>query len=102
MGFVRDKTLPLALRRIDDLDREEHNVDETWVAMSGEDPQWVEELQWEEIYDEQHGRERNGKSSEPQELRNRETLAPIPSRSHLGSRSVFGLVGLYDRGHKDR
>ncbi|KAL5351908.1 hypothetical protein ACLOAV_003770 [Pseudogymnoascus australis] len=62
MGFVRDKTLPLALRRIDDLDREEHNVDETWVAKSGEDPQWVEELRWEGIYDEQHGRERNGGS----------------------------------------
>ena len=62
MGFVRDKTLPLALRRIDDLDREEHNVDEPWVAKSGEDPQWVEELRWEEIYDEQHGRERNGGS----------------------------------------
>ncbi len=67
MGFVRDKTLPLALRRIDDLDREEHNLDETWVANEedglpqlGKDPQWVEELRWEEIYDEKHGSERNG------------------------------------------
>ncbi|KFZ24329.1 hypothetical protein V502_01191 [Pseudogymnoascus sp. VKM F-4520 (FW-2644)] len=67
IGFVRDKTLPLALRRIDDLDREEHNVDETRVANeengslhSERDPQWVEELRWEEIYEEQHGRARIG------------------------------------------
>lgn len=62
MGFVRNTTLPLALRRIDDLDREEHHADKTWVAneendlmQSGRDPQWVEELRWEEVYEEQHG-----------------------------------------------
>ncbi|OBU00795.1 hypothetical protein VE01_01138 [Pseudogymnoascus verrucosus] len=65
MGFVRNKTLPLALRRIDDLDREKHNVAETWVANeqndllpSERDPEWVEELRWEEIYMEQHGSKR--------------------------------------------
>lgn len=54
MEFVRDKTLPLALRRIDNLDREKHNVDETRVAneenslpQPGKDPQWIEELRWE-------------------------------------------------------
>ncbi|OAF60374.1 hypothetical protein VC83_03470 [Pseudogymnoascus destructans] len=62
MEFLRNKTLPLALRKIDDRDREEHNVAETWVAneqndllQSERDPEWVEELRWEEIYEERHG-----------------------------------------------
>jgi 2-polyprenyl-6-methoxyphenol hydroxylase-like FAD-dependent oxidoreductase len=61
-GYVRNKALPLALRRIDELDREEHRADQDWVADDGsglpqweEVPQWVEELRWEELYDEQHG-----------------------------------------------
>ncbi|KFZ23204.1 hypothetical protein V502_02319 [Pseudogymnoascus sp. VKM F-4520 (FW-2644)] len=67
MGYVRDKALPLTLRRIDDLDREEHIGSENWVA--DEDarkegsglPQWVEELRWEELYDEMHGERKGGR-----------------------------------------
>jgi len=34
-GYVRNKALPLALRWIDVLDREEHGVSEDWVADEG-------------------------------------------------------------------
>lgn len=49
-------TLPLALHRIDDLDREKHGPSEDWVGDDGSQkeeyasPKWVEELQWEELF----------------------------------------------------
>ena len=55
-GFVRNMTLPLALHRIDDLDREEHGAGEDWVRDESSwkegcvSPQWVEELRWEELF----------------------------------------------------
>lgn len=62
-GFVRDKTLPSSLKRIDDLDREEHEG-MNWIGSDGEgsldskedDPKWVEELKWDEIFEERHGK----------------------------------------------
>jgi len=68
-GYVRNKALPLALRRIDVLDREEHGVSEDWVADEGAwkegsgSPQWAEELRWEELYDEEHGEGKEGSQS---------------------------------------
>lgn len=55
-GFVRNMTLPVALRRIDDLDRDEHDGAKDWVGdrISRNErcvsPQWVEELRWEELF----------------------------------------------------
>lgn len=55
-GLVRNMTLPLALHRIDDLDREEHGAGEDWVGDESSwkegcvSPQWVEELRWEELF----------------------------------------------------
>ena len=49
-------TLPLALHRIDDLDREKHGAGEDWVGDEGSlkeecaSPKWVEELRWEELF----------------------------------------------------
>ncbi|KAL5346723.1 hypothetical protein ACLOAV_004591 [Pseudogymnoascus australis] len=54
--FVRNMTLPLALHRIDDLDREKHGTGEDWVGDEGSwkeeraSPKWVEELRWEELF----------------------------------------------------
>ncbi|KFZ19616.1 hypothetical protein V501_00617 [Pseudogymnoascus sp. VKM F-4519 (FW-2642)] len=65
-GYVRDKALPLTLCRIDDLDREDHEGSKNWVAdedawkEGGGSPQWVEELRWEELYDERHGERNEG------------------------------------------
>ncbi|KFZ04825.1 hypothetical protein V502_09994 [Pseudogymnoascus sp. VKM F-4520 (FW-2644)] len=55
-GFVRNMTLPLALHRIDDLDREKHGTGKDWVGDEGSlkeecaSPKWVEELRWEELF----------------------------------------------------
>ncbi|OBT64269.1 hypothetical protein VE03_06813 [Pseudogymnoascus sp. 23342-1-I1] len=55
-GFVRNMALPLALHRIDSLDREKHGADEHWAGDDGSQkeeyasPKWVEELQWEELF----------------------------------------------------
>ncbi|KFY06965.1 hypothetical protein V492_07570 [Pseudogymnoascus sp. VKM F-4246] len=55
-GFVRNLTLPHALRQIDDLDREKHGPSEHWAGHDGSQeeehasPKWVEELQWEELF----------------------------------------------------
>ncbi|KFY67397.1 hypothetical protein V496_01588 [Pseudogymnoascus sp. VKM F-4515 (FW-2607)] len=55
-GFVRNITLPVALHRIDDLDREEHGTTEGGVGDEGPwkegcvSPKWVEELRWEELF----------------------------------------------------
>jgi hypothetical protein len=62
-GFVRAKTLPVMLKRIDGLDRESHDANGAdWVseegswsyAPSGEREAWAEELNWEEIYEAEH------------------------------------------------
>lgn len=56
-GFVRNMTLPHALRQIDDLDREKHGLGEHWAGDDGvqegecASPKWVEELQWEELFE---------------------------------------------------
>ncbi|KFY06935.1 hypothetical protein V492_07601 [Pseudogymnoascus sp. VKM F-4246] len=61
-GFVRDKALPHSLNKIDELDREDHDrID--WIVSDGEasmdskgvEPKWVEELKWDEIFEERHG-----------------------------------------------
>ncbi|KFY30883.1 hypothetical protein V493_01582 [Pseudogymnoascus sp. VKM F-4281 (FW-2241)] len=65
-GYVHDKTLPLTLRRVNDVDREGHGGRENLVA--DEDawsnrncpPQWVKDLRWEELYDERHGERKKG------------------------------------------
>jgi hypothetical protein len=55
-GFVRNMTLPIALHRIDNLDREKHGPGEDSVGDEGSQkeeyasPKWVEELQWEELF----------------------------------------------------
>ncbi|KFY24117.1 hypothetical protein V493_05441 [Pseudogymnoascus sp. VKM F-4281 (FW-2241)] len=61
-GFVRDKALPHKLKRIDDLDREEHgrtnwigSDEELSLGSKEDDPKWVEELKWDEIFEERHG-----------------------------------------------
>ncbi|OBT76029.1 hypothetical protein VF21_03571 [Pseudogymnoascus sp. 05NY08] len=61
-GFIRNKVLPSSLKKIDDLDREEHDGvnwvgsdGEGSVGSTGEEPKWVEELKWDEIFEERHG-----------------------------------------------
>ncbi|KFY45130.1 hypothetical protein V495_03107 [Pseudogymnoascus sp. VKM F-4514 (FW-929)] len=62
-GYVRDKALPSSLKKIDDLDREDHHGIVNWIESDsgGEldpketEPKWVEELKWDEIFEEKHG-----------------------------------------------
>ncbi|KFX99556.1 hypothetical protein O988_03791 [Pseudogymnoascus sp. VKM F-3808] len=59
--YVRNKALPLVLRRIDDLNGDGHGCSEDWVADENAwrdgscSSTWVEELRWEQLYDERHG-----------------------------------------------
>lgn len=61
-GFVRNKVLPSSLKKIDALDRDEHGG-VNWIASDGEgsmeskedEPKWVEELRWDEMFEERHG-----------------------------------------------
>ncbi|OBT42302.1 hypothetical protein VE00_06334 [Pseudogymnoascus sp. WSF 3629] len=63
-GFIRNKALPSSLKKIDNLDREGHDGvnwvgsdGEESVDSTGEEPKWVEELKWDEIFEERHGHE---------------------------------------------
>ncbi|OBT98594.1 hypothetical protein VE01_03494 [Pseudogymnoascus verrucosus] len=64
-GFIRNKALPSSLKKIDSLDREEHegvnwigSDGEGSVDSTGEEPKWVEELKWDEIFEGRHGHEK--------------------------------------------
>lgn len=67
-GFVRNMALPLALHRIDSLDRENHGTDQDWVGDDGSQkeehasPKWVEELQWEELFSQRQAEGKEGAS----------------------------------------
>lgn len=61
-GFVRNKALPSSLKKIDSLDVEKHDAvswigsdEEGSVGSTKEEPKWVEELMWDEIFEERHG-----------------------------------------------
>ena len=61
-GYVRDKTLPSSLKKIDSMALEGHeggdwidNYVEGSSDPKGEEPKWVEELKWDELFDEAHG-----------------------------------------------
>jgi hypothetical protein len=55
--------LPSSLKKIDDLDREDHHGIVNWIESDsgGEldpketEPKWVEELKWDEVFEERHG-----------------------------------------------
>ncbi|ELR06459.1 hypothetical protein GMDG_07984 [Pseudogymnoascus destructans 20631-21] len=61
-GFIRNRVFPSSLKKIDAMDREEHD-EVNWVGSDGErsvdstaeEPKWVEELKWDEIFEERHG-----------------------------------------------
>ncbi|KFY56208.1 hypothetical protein V496_06763 [Pseudogymnoascus sp. VKM F-4515 (FW-2607)] len=65
-GFVRNMALPLALHRIDSLDREKHGPGEHWVGddSSQEEehasPKWVEELQWDALFTQKQAEGKEG------------------------------------------
>lgn len=65
-GFVRNITLPIALRWIDNMGLEEHGASEDWVRDEGlreetcVSPKWVEELRWEELFDKKQAEGKEG------------------------------------------
>ncbi|KAL5353459.1 hypothetical protein ACLOAV_001496 [Pseudogymnoascus australis] len=65
-GFVRNMALPLALHRIDSLDREKHGAGEHWVGDDGSQeeehasPKWVEELQWDALFTQKQAEGKEG------------------------------------------